>query len=294
MDKKVDYSKIYSVSKLGMFFECPKSYHFHYLDPVYSRMKSELKSRPENIWKFHTLGKAVHNAITIFYHSPPEQRTEERLKEYLKGTWQSEVMWNKKPPLEKWGGFETIEEERDSYREAILMLKNFFGIAELEPEIEYLPTRDLRRSMDDYLNLITPLNQDFDISGKFDLITRVNDDSLHIVDFKTGKRKDDDFQLRFYKVLAEENFKKPVKKASYYFLKLGNKREFDLEEGETESIKEEILRKINQIKATDSFKPKPSKLCKYCLFKTFCPERETVNQIIGDVREEDYSDDLPF
>lgn len=295
MDKRIDYSKIYSPTKLGMFSECPKYYHFCYLDPVYSRMKSELRSQPDNIWKFYTLGKAVHNAITLFYYLPARQRTEQSILEQLKKTWVSEVQWNKKPPLEKWGGFKTIEEERDSYREAILMLKNFFGIAEHEPEIEYLPTEDFRRSIDDYLNLITPLNQDFDISGKFDLIIRDSDDSLHIIDFKTGKKEDNnDFQLRFYKLLAEENFKKPVKKASFYFLKSGNKREFDLGEGETERIKKEILGKINLIKATDSFEPKPSKLCKFCLFKGFCPEKERVNQIIGEVDEEDYSDDLPF
>ena len=295
MDKKnVDYSKIYSPSKLSMFSQCPKEYHFSYLDPVYSKMKSDLKRSPENIWKFYTLGKAVHNAITLFYHLPIKQRTEELLLEQLKKTWVSEVQWNKKPPLGKWGGFETLEEERNTYREAILMLRNFLKMADFNLEIEYLPTDDFKRSIDDYLNLITPLSQDFDISGKFDLIIKNNKDSLHIIDFKTGKNENgDDFQLRFYKVLAEENFKKPVKKASFYYLKTGNKKEFDLGEGETEKNKEEILGKIKQIKATDVFETKPSKLCQFCLFRSFCPEKEKVNQIIG-VSKEDYPDDLPF
>lgn len=295
MDKKINYSKIYSPSKLAMFFKCPKSYHFYYLDPIYSQMKNELKRLPHNIWSFHTLGKAVHNAITLFYYLPPEQRTEKSLLGQLKETWVSEVQWNKEPPLGKWGGFETLEEERDSYREAILMLKNFFGIAEIEPEIEYLPTEDFRRSIDDYINLITPLNQDFDISGKFDLIARNNDGSLHIVDFKTGKKEDDDhFQLKFYKLLAEEKFEKPVKKASFYLLKTGNKKEFDLEKEKKEIIKKEITEKINQIRMTENYEAKPSKLCKFCLFKTFCLEKEKVKEIIRDVKEEDHLDDLPF
>ena len=294
MDKKIDYSKIYSPSKLGMFFQCPKQYHFYYLDPIYSRMKNELKRHPDNIWKFHTLGKAVHNAITLFYHLPTEQRTERSLLEQLKKTWVSEIQWNKKPPLEKWGGFKTIEEERDSYRQAILMLKNFLEIAEIKPKIEYLPTENFRRSIDDYLDLITPLNQNFDISGKFDLI--VGDiDSLHIIDFKTGKREDvDDFQLRFYRVLAEAKFKKPVKKASLYFLKKGSIKEFDFEKEKTEEIKKEIIEKIKEIKATKNFETRQNKLCQFCLFKTFCPEREKVNEIIKGVSEEDYPDDLPF
>lgn len=104
MNKKVDYSKIYSPSKLDMFAKCPKSYYFYYLDPIYSQMENELKRQPQNIWKFHTLGKAVHNAITLFYHLPLEERTEERLLKNLKETWLSEAQWNKKPPLGKGGG----------------------------------------------------------------------------------------------------------------------------------------------------------------------------------------------
>ena len=284
MDQKIDFSKIYSPSKIEIFSKCPKSYHFHYLDPVYSRMKNELKKRPDNIWKFYTLGKAVHNAITLFYYLPPKERTESRLLENLKETWRSEVLWDKKPPLGKWGGFKTVEGERNSYRQAISMLKNFLKMAKIEPEIEYLPTQNFRRSMDDYINLITPLNEEFDISGKFDLITGENNESLRIIDFKTGKSEDDDgFQLRFYKILTEAKFRRPVEKASLYFLKTGSKKEFDLGKEKTEKIKEEVLEKIRMIKTAKNFEPKPSKLCRFCLFRTFCLEKE-----------KDHSDVLPF
>jgi len=294
MDEIIDYSKIYSVSKLGMFEKCPKSYHFSYLDPIYSKMKNDLKKLPHNIFSFQTLGKAIHNAITLFYHAPVDQRTYEQLKEFLKQTWQSEVMWNKKPPLGEWGGFKSLDEEREVYSQALVMLANFLQMAKIEPEFEYLPTQDLRRSIEDYQNLITPLSEVFDISGKFDLVMK-DDDSLNIVDFKTGKEENgDQFQLRFYKVLAEENFKKTVAKASFYFLKTGHKKEFDLEKQETEKIKKEILAKINQIKTCQNFETKPSKLCKFCLFKTFCPEKEKVREIIGDIKEEEYSEELPF
>lgn len=295
MEEKVDYSKIYSPSKLRMFGQCPKSYHFYYLDPVYSQTKYELKRLPHNIWTFHTLGKAVHNAITLFYYLPPKKRKEKSLLEQLKETWVSEAQWNKKPPLGKWGGFKTIEEERETYRQAASMLKNFLKIAEIEPEIEYLPTKDFRRSISDYTSLITHLFADFNISGKFDLIAKDKAGSLHIVDFKTSKKEDEDhFQLRFYKLLAEENFKKPVKKASFYFLKTGKKKEFDLEKEEKEKIKKEILEKINQINEAETFETKPSKLCQFCLFKTFCPEKGKVKKMTKEVKEEDYSEDLPF
>lgn len=294
MDKKIDYSKIYSPSKLNMFTSCPKSYQFYYLDPIYSPMKTDLKKLPQNIYSFFTLGKAVHNALTLFFHSPSEERTKDSLKDHLKETWRSEMMKNKKPPLGKWGGFATLEEERQSYGEALKMLNNFMDMFEEDFEIEYLPTADFYHSIKDYQDLITPLSRDFDISGKFDLVAREGD-SLHIVDFKTSKREEENpFQLRFYKILAEEKFKKPVKKASFYFLKTGKKKEFDLEPEKKDKIKSEILDKIKKIVATESFGPQPSKLCQFCLYRTFCPLKDEVKKIVGDIKEEEFTDDLPF
>ncbi len=188
MVQKIDYSKIYSPSKLNMFASCPKSYEFYYLDPIYSPMKTDLKKLPQNIYSFFTLGRAIHNAITLFFHSPSKQRTKDSLKEHLKETWRSEVMKRKNPPLGKWGGFATLEEERQSYGEALKMLDNFIEMLEEDFEIEYLPTDDFYHSIKDYQDLITPLSNDFDISGKFDLVAREGD-SLHIVDLKLVKEK---------------------------------------------------------------------------------------------------------
>lgn len=294
MAQKIDYSKIYSPSKLNMFTSCPKSYEFYYLDPIYSVMKGDLKRLPQNIYSFFTLGKAVHNALTLFFHSPSEQRTKDSLKEHLKETWRSEVMKTKKPPLGKWGGFETLEEERQAYGEALEMLDNFVEMLEEDFEIEYLPTDDFYHSIKDYQDLITPLSNDFDISGKFDLVAREGN-ALQIVDFKTGKREEENpFQLRFYKILAEEKFKKPVKKASFYFLKTGNKKKFDLEKEKTEGIKKEILGKIDEINTTEDFEARPSKLCKFCLYQTFCPLKGEVKKVTKEVKEEEFADDLPF
>lgn len=293
MQKKIDFSKIYSSSKLDAFDKCPKAYHFTYLDPIYSQMKKELKKLPGNIWNFQTLGKAVHNAITLFYHSSAGERTKESLKQYLSQTWQSEVMWNKKMPLGKWGGFTSLEEEREFYRQALEMLGNFLKFGEIEPEVEYLPTNDFSHSINDYLSLITPLYDDISVSGKFDLITKNEDGSLNIIDFKTGKKEEDNqFQLRFYKLLAEIRFEKSVKKASFFFLKTGNIK--DLEIGENAGlIKEEMLDKIQKIGKTEEFITKPGPLCKFCLFKDFCPEKEKVREM-AKKPDEEYPDDLPF
>lgn len=293
--KSLDFTKIYSPSKIKQFSQCPKAYHFTYLDPIYRKMKSGLQKMPQHIWKFQTVGKAVHNAITLFYYLEPAERTEENLLEGLKKTWVSEAMPSKKMPLAKWGGFASVEEERESYKEALLMLKRFYRLAETEPEIVYLPTKDFTRSIEDYKNLISPLTESLAISGKFDLIVQPSPASLEVIDFKTGKSDEvDNFQLRFYKVLAEEKFQRPVGKTSFYFLKTGKSKSFLFDDVRTAEIKQEIIDKIDQILKEKDLQPKPSRLCKFCLFKTFCPAQEEAEGIIKTVGGEEYPDDLPF
>jgi len=224
-----DYTRIYSVSRLKMFDQCPKQYHLSYVDPIYKKMKGNLKKMPENIWFFNTVGKAVHNAITLFYYLPIEDRNQKNLKNCLKNSWLSEAKWSQKMPLGEMGGFKTIEDERENYRQALFMLENFLAMAEVNPEIEFLPTNNFKRSISDFKNFITNINEDFDISGKFDLLTKNPDGSLNIIDFKTAKRQEDEnFQLKFYKLLAELKLKKPVVSASFYYLRRGEKKDFDL------------------------------------------------------------------
>lgn len=290
---RTDFSKMFSNSRIAMFRQCPKNYEFYYLDPVYSRMKGDLKKQPQNIFKHNTLGKAVHNAITLFYYLPTHERNEAQLLEKLKITWTSEVMWNKKPPLGEWGGFSSLEEERESYGLALEMLKNFLKISDPNPDIFYLPTQEINHSIDDLVKLIQPLNETIDISGKFDLI--INTESPVIIDFKTGKSESvDQFQLIFYKLLAEKNFNKIINKASFYYLRSGVIGNFDLSNKSTKEIGDEVITEINEILNCQNFEARPSKLCNFCLFKPFCPAKAEVAKILDEVREDDFADDLPF
>lgn len=291
----IDYSRIYSPTKLNLFEQCPAQYHFTYIHEIYSKMKNKLKAMPQNIWPFYTVGKSVHNAITLFYHLPPDERTQDNLKKLLKTVWISEVMWNKKPPLGKWGGFNSDDDERQAYIEALQMLMNFYKLDLINPPIYYLPTQDLKHSIEDYKDLIQPLDDESEISGKFDLILKNNDGTLHIIDFKTSKKEEvQEFQLRFYKTLAEMNFNLPVTKATFMFLRTASLKEIDIQLLQTDSIKQEILNKIAVIKQTKEHNPKPSKLCKYCLFKTFCPAQEELQKFMQEAKDADIPDDLPF
>lgn len=294
-EQQINYSKIYSYSKLNIFNQCPKQYHFSCIDPIYRKMKNKLQKTPQYIFPFHTLGHAVHNAITLFFYLNPKERNALNLDLQLQAAWISEAMPRKLKPLGKWGGFKTIEEEREAYREAKIMLNNFLKLIEKDPDIYFLPTKDFLESIEDYKKFIKPISSDIDVSGKFDLIIRDNSRSLHVVDFKTSKREDNDsFQLRFYKLLAELNSKEIVDNISFYYLRSGKKLTFNTKEINNEEIKEEIISKVTEILQQKEFLPRPSKLCKFCIFQTFCPAQQQVQEIIKTVTERNYPDDLPF
>lgn len=263
--EKIDYSKIYSYSKLNLFDKCKKQYHFQYLDLVID--KRDFKKQRD----YQTKGNAVHDAITLFYHLPLEKRTLENLKNSLKEAWFSEINPFKDLPLGEIGGFDTLEHERETYRDATRILKKFFELGEIDPPIFYLPTDKIRNSFDDYKNFIKPLNDELFISGKMDRIDKLEDESLRIIDFKTGKEDQDRFQLDFYKLLAELNFDNKIKTVSFYYLDTGKIEDINVSGIDQDKIKDQILEKIKNIRGEKEFSPSPSGLCEHCDFLEICP-----------------------
>ncbi len=270
--KKINFSKIYSYSKLSLFEKCPKKYYFNYLDPEIAPIKKQfLKPRD-----YKTKGQAVHGAITLFYHLPESERTFESLKKCLSRAWFSELDLSQGMPLGKLGGFRDLHHERTSYAQVLLMLKKFFDVEEPNPALFYIPTEQIKNSFCDYEEMIKPLNDKFSISGKFDRIDKLEDNTLRIIDFKTNKNESDKFQLIFYKFLAELNFQKPVRIVSFYYLNRGEIVDFDVSNTSQDQIKDQVLKKINKIEETKDFLPQKNKYCYYCDFLEICKKQQKI------------------
>lgn len=263
----IDFSKIYSYSKLELFDKCKKQYHFNYLDPEIAPIKKQFV-KPRD---YNTRGHAVHDAITLFYHLPVKERTFTSLKKCLKESWFSELDIYREPPLGKVGGFRDINHERKVYAECLRMLHSFFNIEKQDPSLFLVPTRTIKDSFSDYEKMIKPINDKVSISGKFDRIDKLANGNLRIVDFKTGKSKNGIFQLEFYKLLAELNFNVKVDEVSYYYLSEGKIKNVNVSENKTEEIKEKVLEKINNIENSKDFSPNPGRLCDHCNYKEICP-----------------------
>lgn len=268
MRKKRDFSKIYSYSKLALFDKCQKGYYFNYLDPEIAPIKQQF-IKPRD---YKTKGQSVHNAITLFYYLPVKERTFDNLKECLFRSWFSEIEPDKKAPLGEAGGFKDLECERNVYLDSLNQLKNFFNLEKKNlSALFYIPTENIKKSFNDYEEMIQLLEGDILISGKFDRIDELKSNSLRVVDFKTGNGRADKFQLYFYKLLAELNFKKSVDVVSFYDLKRNKIIDYNVLNVDKKEIKEIVLKKVKQIKRVKKFLPKPSRLCNHCDFKEICP-----------------------
>lgn len=263
-----DFSRIYSHSKIDLFKKCKQHFYFNYLDPEVAPIRKQfIKPR-----SYKTKGSAVHGAITLFYYLPKRERNFDGLKKCLKEAWFAETNMNILPPLGLFGGFKDISHERDEYRDALRMLKNFLNIEEeTKPSLFYNPVQTIKKSFTDYERMIQPISSNFFISGKFDRIDTLKNGNLEIVDFKTGKARNGLDQLELYKLLAEMNFKKKVDKVSYYYLADGKIKSYDVSNVKLNDIKNKILDKIKIISINKNFPPNPSWLCNHCDFKEICP-----------------------
>lgn len=205
-----------SYTALKDFLKCSRSY---YLKNRYKDPKSGYKIQINS--PYLTLGSLVHDAIKWYLQTNRTADKDTLIKQYRNH-------WLKYRG--KRGGFSSLQEESDFGKRGLLMLGNFFNNAKnLEPNE---PVYDFLRYKLDEKILLT---------GKLDFLGDLKDGSLHILDFKTGSKDEEDpSQLHFYAILAESNLQKPVSKIGYWYL--------DRDDGEKEAVLDSLEESINWLK----------------------------------------------
>lgn len=202
-----------SHSSLAEFVRCPRAY---YLKNVYKDPKTNHKVQV--VTPALTLGSSVHEVLESLSVIPTKNRFDESLIAKF------EKIWSK--VADKKGGFYDIAKANEYFERGRLMLtsvaKNPGPLANLSVKIsEELPQYWL--SEDD--NII--------LCGKVDWLEYLPDsDTVHIIDFKTGNKRQDEnsLQLPIYYLLVRNTQKRGVDKASYWYL--AGENENNLEEKE--------------------------------------------------------------
>lgn len=203
------YSAVWvSHSSMGDFIKCPRAYYLH---NVYKDAKSRRKIGI--VSPAMSLGSAVHEVLEGLVAFKAEDRFAQPEKLFEK----YEAAWKKISG--KKGGFRTPEEEADAKAR---------GRAMIERVIENpgpLAQKTVRFGSDDPADMLPHFflseKENIILCGKIDwLVYNPEDDSLHVLDFKTGKNeeKGDSLQLPIYQLLLNKLQKRKVSGASYWYL----------------------------------------------------------------------------
>lgn len=194
-----------SHSSISDFLKCPRAY---YLRNVYKNPKSG--KRMTLMTPSMALGQAVHDVIESLAYLPAEQRFKISLVKRLDPAWLN--IAGKK------GGFENYEQESEFRQRAIQMLIN------LQENPGPLLDKAIKIKSEGNFDLPHYTLSEEDgiiLCGKIDWLKYDNqNDSVQIIDFKTGKseEKDDSLQLPIYLLLASHTQSKQVSGVYYWYL----------------------------------------------------------------------------
>jgi ATP-dependent helicase/DNAse subunit B len=192
-----------SHSSISDFLKCPRAY---YLRNVYKNPKTGHKMAI--VTPPLALGQAVHEVIESLAVLPVEERLKISLVKRLDPVWLKITG--------KRGGFENHTEEMEYRQRAIQMLIN------LQENPGPVMEKAIKiKSKMNLPNYWLDEKEGIILCGKIDWLKYIEkDDSVHIIDFKTGKNeeKEDSLQLPIYYLLATNTQTKKVKGVSYWYL----------------------------------------------------------------------------
>lgn len=234
------YSAVWvSHSSMGDFIKCPRLYYLH------NMYKSPKTGNKMSIVSPHmSLGIAVHNVLESLANYPSNERMERDLRAQFEEEW--EKVTGKK------GGFMSDVEEEGFKMRGKEMINNVIK----DPRLLTNKCIKLKR---DTMPCNFYLSEDHNIilNGLVDWIEYLPEtDSLHIVDFKTGKHeeKDGSLQLPIYLLLCNALQKRKVTKASYWYLESNKIVEASLPDATTAQI--DVLEIAMKVKEARRFAKK--------------------------------------
>lgn len=199
------YSAVWvSHSSISDFLKCPRSYFLRnvYKNPITGH-KMTIMTPPL------ALGQAVHEVIESLATLPTEDRLKISLVKKLHPAWLK--IAGKK------GGFKNHLIESEYRDRAIKMLMTLRE----NPGAIARPAIKIKTGTLNLPNYYLSEEENIILCGKIDWLEYVPDnDSVNIIDFKTGKNeeKEDSLQLPIYLLLASNTQTKKISGAAYWYL----------------------------------------------------------------------------
>jgi DNA helicase-2/ATP-dependent DNA helicase PcrA len=119
---------------------------------------------------------------------------------------------------------------------------------------------------------------DIRVTGRVDRIDDLGDNTVRIVDYKSGKPKDQEkakrsIQLSIYALAAKEAWGYDARKLVLYNLEDQSEAETTRDAAELDAARERV-RKVAESIAAGDFHAKPGQNCSYCDYRELCPATE--------------------
>jgi putative RecB family exonuclease len=278
----------YYPTQLETFRQCPLKYKYG-KDP-------EIRDRYRQPTPQLYVGTCVHDALEVFFdvtRTPMSERTEAKLDHLLRRAWAGADLWpqKKKQRLEERAKIfgDNKELEASWGRHALNMLHRYFLVADLTA---------MPFTAEQFHE--AKLKSGIVVAGKIDRIDRLEDGSMRIMDYKTGKpplRKDDaavaadDLQLSTYAIVVRKKYRAPVSRCSLIFVahdaEVGFTPTDELLAGKANLIEETV----RAIEAETEFAPRENQFCPWCEYRAICPVGQNIAAADA-TRAEDL--DVPF
>ncbi len=228
---KDKYSAVWvSHTSISDFLKCPRAY---YLNNIYRNPdtgnKIQIMSPPL------ALGQVVHQVLESLSVLPTEERLQRSLIDRFHKVW---------PKVSgKKGGFFDETTERRYKERGEEMLRNVME----HPG----PIKNLAVKIQEDLPYYWLSEEDnIILCGKIDWLEYLpEEDAVHIVDFKTGRKKENNesLQLPIYYLLVHNVQKRKVAKASYWYLR-SDQEPTEKELPDLEEAKEKVLKVAKKMK----------------------------------------------
>jgi DNA helicase II / ATP-dependent DNA helicase PcrA len=265
--------KKFSFSQINAYNRCPYQYKLSHV------LKIPMKGSPS-----FSFGNTIHNTLQKFYERVQELNNVKQDSLFgLPAEKGHDISGGVKVPKieellemyeEKWiaDWYNSKKQRKQYFEKGKEILKIFYTSQEGNWTVPVSLEGFFKIKVGEYL-----------INGRIDRIDQLEDGSLEIIDYKTGKGKeklsaDDKQQLLIYQIAAQSlpEYKNigEVSQLTFYYVNDDLRQSFIGKDKDIEKLQEKLLDTMNKI-SEGEFKPTPGPfICKYCEYKEICEFRK--------------------
>jgi DNA helicase-2/ATP-dependent DNA helicase PcrA len=165
-------------------------------------------------------------------------------------------------------GFEDEYQEQEYKKDGLAQLRAFHAACLASPPQVIAQEKSFQLQMENGVVL----------TGRMDQVNRIAPGQEEIVDYKTGRPRDEnsarkDMQLSVYALAAREVFDWNPVRLTFYNVQTNQAVSATRDDKKLNRVRAEILEAADDIRA-GQFPPKPGFWCKFCDYDSICPARE--------------------